>query len=280
MKLLRYGNKGAERPGILDAENNIRDLSSVTPDIDGRFLASDKYAALKALDVASLPVVKQPQRIAEPVANVGKFICVGLNYADHARESGAEVPPEPVLFMKATSAISGPNDNVLLPRNSTKSDWEVELGVIIGKEARYVDERDAMNYVAGFCVVNDLSEREFQLERCGQWVKGKGCDTFGPFGPYLVTPDEAGDFNNLNLWLELNGKRMQNGNTNTMVYKVPFLVHYISSFMSLQPGDIISTGTPPGVGLGMKPPKYLKAGDVMRLGIDGLGEQQQTVVSE
>lgn len=280
MKLLRYGNKGAERSGILDAENNIRDLSSITPDIDGRFLASDKYAALKNLNIASLPVVKQPQRIAEPVANVGKFICVGLNYADHARESGAEVPPEPVLFMKATSAINGPNDNVLLPRNSAKSDWEVELGVIIGKEARYVDERDAMNYVAGFCVVNDLSEREFQLERCGQWVKGKGCDTFGPFGPYLVTPDEAGDFNNLNLWLELNGKRMQNGNTNTMVYKVPFLVHYISCFMSLQPGDIISTGTPPGVGLGMNPPKYLKAGDVMRLGIDGLGEQQQTVVSE
>lgn len=280
MKLLRYGNKGAERPGILDAENNIRDLSAVTPDIDGRFLASDEYAALKNLDIASLPVVKQPRRIAEPVANVGKFICVGLNYADHARESGAEVPPEPVLFMKATSAISGPNDNVLLPRNSTKSDWEVELGVIIGRQARYVDEREAMDYVAGFCVVNDLSEREYQLERHGQWVKGKGCDTFGPFGPYLVTPDEAGDFNNLNLWLELNGRRMQNGNTSTMVYKVPFLIHYISGFMSLQPGDIISTGTPPGVGLGMKPPKYLKAGDVMRLGIDGLGEQQQTVISE
>jgi 2-keto-4-pentenoate hydratase/2-oxohepta-3-ene-1,7-dioic acid hydratase in catechol pathway len=280
MKLLRYGNKGAERPGILDAENNIRDLSAVTADIDGRFLASDKYAALKNLEIASLQVVKQPQRIAEPVANVGKFICVGLNYADHARESGAEVPPEPVLFMKATSAISGPNDNVLLPRNSTKSDWEVELGVIIGRQARYVDEREAMDYVAGFCVVNDLSEREYQLERHGQWVKGKGCDTFGPFGPYLVTPDEAGDFNNLNLWLELNGRRMQNGNTNTMVYKVPFLIHYISGFMSLQPGDIISTGTPPGVGLGMKPPKYLKAGDVMRLGIDGLGEQRQTVVAE
>lgn len=280
MKLLRYGNKGAERPGILDAENNIRDISSLTPDIDGRFLASDGYRDLKNLDIASLPVVKRPQRIAEPVANVGKFICVGLNYADHARESGAEVPPEPVLFMKATSAISGPYDDVLLPRNSNKSDWEVELGVIIGKEAKYVDERDAMSYVAGFCVVNDLSEREFQLERHGQWMKGKGCDTFGPFGPYLVTPDEAGDFNNLNLWLELNGKRMQDGNTKTMVYKVPFLVHYISRFMSLQPGDIISTGTPPGVGLGMKPPKYLKAGDVMRLGIDGLGEQQQTVVSE
>lgn len=280
MKLLRYGNKGAERPGILDSENNIRDISSLTPDIDGRFLASEGYRALKNRNIASLPVVEHPQRIAEPVANVGKFICVGLNYADHARESGAEVPPEPVLFMKATSAISGPYDDVLLPRNSTKSDWEVELGVIIGKEAKYVDERDAMNYVAGFCVVNDLSEREFQLERHGQWMKGKGCDTFGPFGPYLVTPDEAGDFNNLDLWLELNGKRMQDGNTKTMVYKVPFLVHYISRFMSLQPGDVISTGTPPGVGLGMKPPKYLKAGDVMRLGIDGLGEQQQTVVAE
>jgi ureidoglycolate lyase/2,4-diketo-3-deoxy-L-fuconate hydrolase len=264
----------------LDADNNIRDISSLTPDIDGAFLSGDRFPALKNLDVTSLPVVKQPQRIAEPVANVGKFICVGLNYADHARESGAAGPTEPVLFMKATSAISGPYDNVLLPRNSTKSDWEVELGVIIGKQARYVDEREAMDYVAGFCVVNDLSEREFQLERHGQWVKGKGCDTFGPFGPYLVTPDEVGDFNNLNLWLELNGKRMQDGNTQTMVYKVPFLVHYISQFMSLQPGDIISTGTPPGVGLGMNPPQYLKAGDVMRLGIDGLGEQQQTVVSE
>ncbi|HEX7028415.1 MAG TPA: fumarylacetoacetate hydrolase family protein [Gammaproteobacteria bacterium] len=280
MKLVRYGNKGAERPGVLDADNNIRDISSLTPDIDGAFLSGDRFPALKNLDVTSLPAVKQPQRIAEPVANVGKFICVGLNYADHARESGAAVPPEPVLFMKATSAISGPYDNVLLPRNSTKSDWEVELGVIIGKQARYVDEREAMDYVAGFCVVNDLSEREFQLERHGQWVKGKGCDTFGPFGPYLVTPDEVGDFNNLNLWLELNGKRMQDGNTQTMVYKVPFLVHYISQFMSLQPGDIISTGTPPGVGLGMNPPQYLKAGDVMRLGIDGLGEQKQTVVAE
>lgn len=280
MKLVRYGDKGAERPGILDADGKIRDISSLTPDIDGKFLTGEKLLALKKLDPGSLPIVNQPGRIAEPVASVGKFICVGLNYADHARESGAEVPPEPVLFMKATSAISGPYDNVLLPRNSKKSDWEVELGVVIGKEARYVDERNAMDYVAGFCVVNDLSEREFQLERHGQWVKGKGCDTFGPFGPYLVTPDEAGDFNNLSLWLELNGERMQDGNTKTMVYKVPFLVHYISQFMSLQPGDVISTGTPPGVGLGMKPPRYLKAGDVMRLGIDGLGEQQQTVVAE
>jgi 2-keto-4-pentenoate hydratase/2-oxohepta-3-ene-1,7-dioic acid hydratase in catechol pathway len=212
------------------------------------------------------------------VAQVGKFICVGLNYADHAAESGMPVPPEPVLFMKATSAICGPFDDVEMPRGSEKSDWEVELGVIIGKPARYVAEADAMDHVAGFCVINDLSERRFQLEQHGQWCKGKGCDTFGPFGPYLVTPDEAGDVDNLGIWLELNGERVQDGNTKTMVYKVPFLVHYISQFMSLQPGDIISTGTPPGVGLGMTPPRYLKEGDVMRLGIDGLGEQQQRTV--
>lgn len=280
MKLLRYGDKGRERPGILDGDGKVRDISSITPDIDGAFLASEKFAALKKTNPSSLALVKEPGRIAEPVARIGKFICVGLNYADHAKESGAQVPPEPVLFMKATSAVSGPFDKVVLPRDSKKSDWEVELGVVIGKTAKYVAERDAMNHVAGFCVVNDLSEREFQLERHGQWVKGKSCDTFGPFGPYLVTPDEAGDFNNLGIWLELNGKRVQNGSTGTMVYKVPFLVHYISQFMSLQPGDVISTGTPPGVGLGMKPPQYLKAGDIMRLGIDGLGEQQQTVVAE
>lgn len=280
MKLLRYGDKGRERPGMLDRDGKVRDISSITPDIDGAFLAGEKFAALKKTDPSSLPLVKEPGRIAEPVARVGKFICVGLNYADHAKESGAQVPPEPVLFMKAVSAISGPFDKVVLPRDSKKSDWEVELGVVIGKTAKYAAERDAMHHVAGFCVVNDLSEREFQLERHGQWVKGKSCDTFGPFGPYLVTPDEAGNFNNLGIWLELNGKRMQNGSTSTMVYKVPFLVHYISQFMSLQPGDVISTGTPPGVGLGMKPPQYLKAGDIMRLGIDGLGEQQQTVVAE
>lgn len=280
MKLLRYGDKGRERPGVLDKDGKIRDISSITPDIDGAFLASEKFVSLKKADPSSLPLVKEPGRIAEPVARVGKFICVGLNYADHAKESGAQVPPEPVLFMKATSAISGPFDSVVLPRDSKKSDWEVELGVVIGRPAKYAAEADAMSYVAGFCVVNDLSEREFQLEKHGQWVKGKSCDTFGPFGPYLVTPDEAGDFNNLGIWLELNGRMMQNGSTSTMVYKVPFLVHYISRFMSLQPGDVISTGTPPGVGLGMKPPQYLKAGDVMRLGIDGLGEQQQTVVTE
>jgi 2,4-diketo-3-deoxy-L-fuconate hydrolase len=280
MKLLRYGDKGHERPGVLDKDGSIRDISSITPDIDGAFLAGEKFASLKKMNLASLPKVDKPGRLAEPVARVGKFICIGLNYADHAKESGATVPPEPVVFMKATSAISGPYDNVVLPRNSKKSDWEVELGVVIGKPTKYVNEAQALNHIAGFCVVNDLSEREFQLEKHGQWVKGKSCDTFGPFGPYLVTSDETGDFNNLRLWLELNGKRMQNGSTSTMVYKVPFLVHYLSQFMSLQPGDIISTGTPPGVGLGMKPPMYLKTGDIMRLGIDGLGEQQQTVVSE
>ncbi len=279
MKLLRFGDKGRERPGVLDKDGNVRDISSITPDIDGAFLAGEKFASLKQMNLSSLPKVDKPGRIAEPVARVGKFICIGLNYADHAKESGATVPPEPVVFMKATSAISGPYDKVVLPRESKKSDWEVELGVVIGKNTKYVSEKDALSHVAGFCVVNDLSEREFQLEKHGQWVKGKSCDTFGPFGPYLVTPDEAGDFNNLRLWLELNGKRMQNGSTSTMVYKVPFLVHYLSRFMSLQPGDIISTGTPPGVGLGMKPNLYLKAGDVMKLGIDGLGEQQQTVVA-
>jgi 2-keto-4-pentenoate hydratase/2-oxohepta-3-ene-1,7-dioic acid hydratase in catechol pathway len=263
---------------MLDAEGAIRDLSAVCPDINPAFLSGDTFTEVAQLDPASLPVVEGEPRLAEPVAQVGKFICVGLNYADHAAESGMPVPPEPVLFMKATSAICGPFDDVELPRGSEKSDWEVELGVIIGKPARYVAEADAMDHVAGFCVINDLSERRFQLEQHGQWCKGKGCDTFGPFGPYLVTPDEAGDVDNLGIWLELNGERVQDGNTKTMVYKVPFLVHYISQFMSLQPGDIISTGTPPGVGLGMTPPRYLKEGDVMRLGIDGLGEQQQRTV--
>lgn len=280
MKLVRYGNKGTEKPGVLDENGQVRDISSLTAEIDGAFLASGGMQKIAALDLTTLPLVSEPGRFAEPVKGVGKFICVGLNYADHAKESGAEVPSEPVLFAKATSAIMGPNDNVVLPRNSTKSDWEVELGVIIGKEAKYVSEADALDYVAGLCVVNDLSEREFQLEKQGQWMKGKGCDTFGPFGPYLVTLDEVGDFNNLHMWLELNGKRMQDGNTQTMVYKIPFLVHYISQFMSLQPGDIISTGTPPGVGLGMTPPLYLKAGDTMKLGIQGLGEQFQTVVAD
>ncbi|OUS72918.1 2-hydroxyhepta-2,4-diene-1,7-dioate isomerase [Pseudoalteromonas sp. A601] len=278
MKLVRFGEVGQEKPGILDADNVLRDVSEHINDYDSAFFAEDGLAKLQKIDLASLPAVADNVRIAEPVAEVGKMICVGLNYADHAAESGMDVPPEPVLFFKATSSIVGPNDNVELPPKSEKSDWEVELGVVIGKEAKYVSEADAMDYVAGFCVVNDLSEREYQIERAGQWCKGKGCDTFGPVGPFLATPDEVGDFNNLSIWLELNGKTVQNGNTNTMVYKVPFLVHYISQYMSLQPGDIISTGTPPGVGLGMQPPVYLKEGDVMRLGIGGLGVQEQTVV--
>ena len=277
MKLVRFGDVGQEKPGILDANDTLRDVSSEFIDFDRAFFEDDGLNKLSKIDVESLPVVEGDVRIAEPVAEVGKMICVGLNYADHAAESGMEVPPEPVLFFKATSSIVGPNDTVELPPKSEKSDWEVELGVVIGKEAKYVSEEEAMDYVAGFCVVNDLSEREYQIERAGQWCKGKGCDTFGPIGPYLVTPDEVEDFNNLSIWLELNGEKVQNGNTNTMVYKVPFLVHYISQYMSLQPGDIISTGTPPGVGLGMTPPLYLKEGDVMRLGIDGLGEQEQTV---
>lgn len=280
MRLVRVGKKGQERPGVVGADGEIRDISSFTSEVDGAFLVSEAFKALQAADLSSLPVLEPVERYAEPVAGVGKFICVGLNYADHAEESGMDVPPEPVLFMKATSAITGPNDNVVIPRGSTKSDWEVELGVVIGKHAKYVSEADAMDYVAGFTVVNDLSEREFQLEKAGQWMKGKGCDTFGPFGPHLVTPDEVGDFDNLGMWLEVNGERVQNGSTRTMVYKVPFLVHYISQYMSLQPGDIISTGTPPGVGLGFNPPRYLKAGDSMRLGIEGLGEQTQQVVSE
>jgi len=277
MKLVRFGAVGQEKPGILDTNDVLRDVSAHINDYDSAFFSNDGLAKLKTIDISSLPVVADGVRIAEPVAEVGKMICVGLNYADHAAESGMDVPPEPVLFFKATSSIVGPNDNVELPPKSEKSDWEVELGVVIGKEAKYVSEADAMDYVAGFCVVNDLSEREYQIERAGQWCKGKGCDTFGPVGPFLATPDEVQDFNNLSIWLELNGKKVQNGNTNTMVYKVPFLVHYISQFMSLQPGDIISTGTPPGVGLGMQPPLYLKEGDVMRLGIDGLGVQEQTV---
>ena len=278
MKLVRFGAVGQEKPGILDSDDVLRDVSAHINDYDSAFFSEDGLAQLKRIDTSSLPVVAGNTRIAEPIAEVGKMICVGLNYADHAAESGMDVPPEPVLFFKATSSIVGPNDNVELPPKSEKSDWEVELGVVIGKEAKYVSEADAMDYVAGFCVVNDLSEREYQIERAGQWCKGKGCDTFGPIGPFLATLDEVGDFNKLNIWLELNGKKVQNGSTSTMVYKIPFLVHYISQFMSLQPGDIISTGTPPGVGLGMEPPVYLKEGDVMRLGIDGLGIQEQTVV--
>ena len=278
MKLLRFGPKGNEKPGLLDADGVIRDLSGVLPDLTSAQLAAGALARLADVDPSRLPAVAQPVRYAPVVADIGKLICVGLNYSDHAAESGMAVPAEPVLFMKATSSIIGCNDAVVLPRDSVKSDWEVELGVVIGKRARYVDEADALDYVAGYCVVNDLSEREYQLERGGQWDKGKGCDTFGPVGPYLVTKDEVPDPQNLGMWLEVNGQRYQTGNTRTMVFTVAHLVSYISRFMTLQPGDVISTGTPPGVGLGQKPdPVYLKAGDVMRLGIDGLGEQEQTV---
>lgn len=278
MKLLRFGPKGHEKPGLLDADGVIRDLSGVLPDLTARELATGALARLAGIDPFTLPVVAQPVRFAPVVADIGKLICVGLNYSDHAAESGMAVPDEPVLFTKATSAIIGCNDAVVLPRNSLKSDWEVELGVVIGKRARYVELDEALDYVAGYCVINDLSEREYQLERGGQWDKGKGCDTFGPVGPYLVTADEVGDPQNLDMWLEVNGQRYQTGNTRTMVFSVAHLVSYISGFMTLNPGDVISTGTPPGVGLGQKPdPVYLKPGDRMQLGIAGLGEQAQTV---
>ena len=278
MKLMRYGAKGAEKPALIDSNGAVRDLSGVLPDITGATLSKDNLATLAAVDIDSLPVVANPGRIAPPWNGVGKFLCVGLNYADHAAESGMAVPAEPVLFMKATSAVIGANDAVVMPQDSKKSDWEVELGVVIGTTARYVSEADALSHVAGYCVVNDLSEREYQLERGGQWDKGKGCDTFGPIGPWLVTSDEVADPQNLGLWLEVNGKRVQDGNTKTMVFGVANLVSYISRFMTLYPGDIISTGTPPGVGMGQKPAAvYLKPGDTMRLGINGLGEQHQTV---
>jgi len=276
MKFLRYGPRGQEKPGVLDADDQVRCLSGHVDDIDGAFLAR-RNEIMASIDIATLPLVDAPDRIAEPVARVGKFICIGLNYRDHAIESGMPIPAEPIVFMKATSSIIGPNDDVLLPPDSEKSDWEVELGVVIGKDARYVSEAAAMDYVAGLCVVNDLSERAYQLERGGQWTKGKGCDTFGPFGPWLVTLDEVADIDNLGLWLDINGTRMQTGNTSTLIFNVPHIVHYLSQFMSLQAGDIISTGTPCGVGLGQKPPVYLAEGDVITLGIDGLGDQRQQV---
>lgn len=277
MKLLRYGPKGAERPGLLDDTGTLRDLSEHVPDIAGDTLSDAGRAALAALDPLTLPKVPGSPRMGPCVAGVGKFICVGLNYSDHAAESGAEVPEEPILFFKATSAICGPDDDILIPRGSEKTDWEVELGVVIGKEARYISEGEALSRVAGYCVVNDLSEREFQLERSGQWVKGKSADTFGPIGPWLVTRDEVPDPQDLRLWLDVDGERMQDGSTATMVFGVAHLVSYISHFMSLQPGDIISTGTPPGVGMGQKPPRYLRPGQTVTLGIDGLGRQTQKV---
>ena len=279
MKLLRYGAPRQERPGLLDSDGKIRDLSQVVPDITGQTIGPESLARLREIDPASLPLVRDEQRLGACVGQVGKFICVGLNYSDHATETGMKIPQEPILFMKATSAICGPNDDVMIPRGSTKTDWEVELGVVIGTEAKYVEQAEAMAHVAGYCVINDLSERAFQLEGTGQWVKGKSADTFGPTGPWLVTADEIEDPQNLALWLEVNGRRFQNGSTKTMVFGVKYLVSYVSRFMSLQPGDVISTGTPPGVGMGQKPPIYLKAGDRMRLGIDGLGEQNQKVVA-
>jgi 2-keto-4-pentenoate hydratase/2-oxohepta-3-ene-1,7-dioic acid hydratase in catechol pathway len=279
MKLLRYGEAGQERPGILDADGRIRDLTGVIPDVGGTALLPDALNKLAALDITTLPEVSGTPRIGPCVANIGKFVCVGLNYSDHAAESGLPVPPEPVLFFKATSAVVGPDDNVEIPRKSLKTDWEVELGIVIGKAAKYVDEADALSHVAGYCVINDVSEREFQIERSGTWDKGKGCDTFGPIGPWLVTADEVPDPQDLHMWLEVDGKRYQDGSTKTMVFGVAHLVHYISQFMSLQPGDVISTGTPPGVGMGQKPPTYLKPGQVMRLGIAGLGEQRQTTIA-
>mgnify|MGYP003365095748 FL=1 len=279
MKLLRYGEKGQEKPGLLDDQGNIRDLSAHITDVAGKALEPASLEALRKIDPASLPLVSGSPRIGACVGQVGKFICIGLNYADHAAESGLAVPSEPVIFNKWTSAISGPYDDVQIPRDSVKTDWEVELGVVIGKGGRYIDESNALDHVAGYCVINDVSEREWQLERGGTWDKGKGFDTFGPIGPWLVTRDEISDPHQLNLWLEVDGQRYQNGNTNTMVFQIPALIAYLSRCMSLQPGDVISTGTPPGVGLGIKPePVFLRAGQQMRLGIQGLGEQSQRTV--
>ena len=279
MKLLRYGAKGAEKPGLLDADNRIRDLSGHVADIAGDVLTPAGLAALAQLDPTSLPLVTGNPRIGACVGQVGKFVCIGLNYADHAAESGMEVPKEPIIFNKWTSAICGPNDAIEIPRGSTKTDWEVELGVVIGKGGRYIDEANAMEHVAGYCVINDVSEREWQLERGGSWDKGKGFDTFGPLGPWLVTRDEIADPHALDMWLEVDGHRYQQGNTRTLIFNVPQLIAYLSRCMSLQPGDVISTGTPPGVGLGIKPnPVFLRAGQTIKLGIAGLGEQHQVTV--
>jgi 2-keto-4-pentenoate hydratase/2-oxohepta-3-ene-1,7-dioic acid hydratase in catechol pathway len=278
MKLLRYGSPGDEQPGLVDSSGAIRDLSGVVPDIAGETLLPASIAKLSRIDPGSLPRVNDTPRIGPCVGRVGKFICIGLNYSDHAAESGMPVPKEPIIFLKATSAIIGPNDNIEIPRGAQKTDWEVELGVVIGKPAKYVTEQEAMSHVAGYCVVHDVSERAYQLEGTGQWTKGKSADTFGPIGPWLVTADEVKDCGNLQLWLEVDGNRYQSGSTKTLIFGVPYLVSYLSRFMSLQTGDIISTGTPPGVGHGKKPPVYLRAGNVVRLGVEGLGEQQQRVI--
>ena len=280
MKLVRFGEAGAEKPGIVDRDGAIRDLSGVVDDIGGAAISPEGLARLAALDTGSLPLAPEGARLGPCVANTGKFICIGLNYADHAAESGMEVPPEPVMFMKATSAICGPNDPIIIPRGSEKTDWEVELAVIIGKRAKYVSEENALDHVAGYAVTNDVSERAFQIERAGQWTKGKSCDNYGQIGPWLVTRDEVADPQNLGMWLTVNGETKQDGSTRTMVYGVAYLVSYLSHFMSLHPGDVISTGTPPGVGMGQKPPRYLKPGDVVELGIDGLGSQRQDVIAD
>jgi 2-keto-4-pentenoate hydratase/2-oxohepta-3-ene-1,7-dioic acid hydratase in catechol pathway len=279
MKLLRYGSPGQEKPAIFSADK-IYDLSGIVPDLAGNFLLPESIHKLRNLDLSLLPVVQGRPRIGPCVGSVGKFICIGLNYADHAKEAGAAVPVEPVIFMKATSAICGPDDDIVIPRGSKKTDWEVELGVVIGKPAKYVEEADALSHIAGYCLVNDISERAFQMEGTGQWVKGKSADTFGPIGPWLVTADEISDPQNLEMWLEVDGHRYQNGSTRTMVFGVAHLISYVSRFMSLQPGDVISTGTPPGVGFGMKPPVYLRPGNRMRLSITGLGLQNQVVVAD
>ena len=278
MKLLRYGPQGQEKPGLLDTKGQIRDLSAHVADIGGAALTDLDH--LRAIDPESLPLVPGTPRIGPCVAGTGKFICIGLNYADHAAESGLKVPPEPIIFMKATSAICGPDDPILIPRGSVKTDWEVELAIVIGKPGKYIPEAQAMSHIAGYCVANDVSERAYQTERSGQWTKGKSCDNFGPIGPWLVTADEVPDPQKLPMWLKVNGQTMQNGSTATMVYGAAFLVSYLSQFFTLHPGDIISTGTPPGVGMGMKPPRYLTAGDVVELGIEGLGSQKQTCLQD
>ena len=278
MKLLRFGEMDQEKPGILDSNGNIRDLSGHISDINGETISEDGLNKISSIDQMSLPIVPEGTRLGACVGSIGKFLCIGLNYSDHAAESGMPVPKEPILFSKATSAVVGPNDDVEIPRNSVETDWEVELGIIIGKKAKYINEEDAEGYIAGYCVVNDVSEREFQLKKEGQWTKGKSCDTFGPTGPYLVTKDEVSDVQNLKMYLDVNGKRMQDGSTKTMIFSAKYIVYYLSQFMSLNPGDIVATGTPPGVGGGMKPPVFLKAGDKMTLGIEGLGEQHQTCV--
>jgi 2-keto-4-pentenoate hydratase/2-oxohepta-3-ene-1,7-dioic acid hydratase in catechol pathway len=278
MKLLRYGPKGAEKPGLLDANNQIRDLSSIIPDLTGDTVDPGTMARLSALDTDTLPPVEGTPRIGPCIGNVGKFVCIGLNYSDHAKETGSPIPSEPIVFMKATSSINGPDDDIELIRDSVKTDWEVELGFVIGRETKYVTEAQALDHVAGYCIVTDVSEREWQIERQGNWSKGKSGDTYGPIGPWLVTPDEVGDPQSLGLWLDVNGTRYQDGNTNTMIFPVSKIIAYLSECMSLQPGDVIATGTPPGVGMGMKPQVFLRAGDTMRVGVEGLGVQAQRIV--